>query len=708
MRKLKFRFGFVAMALLVILGLALTGCGIWHTSFDVHEASDPEAKNARRKILERLKIAPAELDVEKRETGNYMEVTIGSLRLFLPEGWEFEQRQEEGVSRYILTDIHSQCESEEITGHKDGYEHEIVITPYEISQMPELPLQLVEEIKAYFPVPVLKGVRGAETTDEISGCWLYGYDGDREENEYFLFSESASGGRELFHVRESAITGYQNDVEAFDEFMDEGLVWINGGEDDVPYRNSDEQMEYYYLFNGNTDAPLFVVMHAAYREDPVEMFVYRKGFYETVVTELSMEGLYPDRIGIRDMNGDGYEDFLCSGWLLNPVCSLGFIVDENFEGYLWDEEQKSFVYISGEQMLAKYGDVWEGRWYHGESVMHDNPIPASLSEYLSGYILKSKEELRDALTALVSDRELTIDEVKELAKDNIDIKNELLSITSISGGMGIWLVADADNDGIEDVFLCKYLGGTLGSVYYYLFAGQEDGSYELTDSQEELKKEFAFINWDGKNYLAKTTREFTKKVFDGILLECYENGSYQGGVWLSITPQSGADARRIETSYVKEEGHHSLEEKLQELSGSYNPEESISPGTAESVDEEADYPRSSDLDNDGESETYRLSLWQSSNYYTVDHLQFSAEEDEISQQVQDILYEDGGIPKELWVDYTEYGNVIYVLYEDGLYDFHISGYRIFKGETEKLIQVDCKVQTQVTPEVINNKGITLL
>jgi len=141
MRKRKFRFGFAAMALLVILGSALTGCGIWHTSFDVHEASDPEAKNARRKILERLKIAPVELDVEKWEAGNYMVATIGSLRLFLPEGWKFEQRQEEGVNRYVLTDIHSQCESEEITGHKDGYEHEIVITPYEISQMPELSLQ---------------------------------------------------------------------------------------------------------------------------------------------------------------------------------------------------------------------------------------------------------------------------------------------------------------------------------------------------------------------------------------------------------------------------------------------------------------------------------------------------------------------------------------------------------------------------------------
>lgn len=716
MRKRKLRFGFVAAALLVILGLALTGCGIWetlaeaargrNTSLDGYEAADVKTKDDRRKIFsERLKIAPVELDVEKRETGNYMEVTLGSLRLFLPEGWEFEQRQEEGVSRYVLSDIHSQCESEEITGHKDGYQHEIVITPYEISQMPELSLQLAEEIKAYFPIPVLKGVRGAETTDEISGCWLYGYDGDREENEYFLFSETARGEKELFHVRESAITGYQNDVEAFDEFMEEGLVWINGGEDDVPYKSSNEQMEYYYLFNGNTDEPLFVVMHSAYREEPGKIFVYRKGFYETAITELSIARLYSGRIGIRDMNGDGYEDILCEGWLLNSGYSLGFIDDEFFEGYLWDEEQKSFVYISGEQMLAKYGDVWEGRRYNHERLENDNPIPASLSEYLSGYILKSKEELRDVMTALVSDRELTIEEVKELAKDNIAIKNELLSITSISDGVGIWLAVDADNDGIEDIFLCEYMGGSLGSVYYYLFAGQEDGGYELTDCQEELKKEFAFINWEGRNYLAKTTWEFTKKVFDGISLEYYESGSYQGGVWLSITPQSGADASRIETSYVKEECHHNLEEKLQELSGSYNPEESISSGTAESVDEEADYPRSSDLDNDGESETYRLSLWQTTNYYTVDHLQFSTEEDEISQQVQDILYEDGGIPKELWVDHTEYGNVIYVLYEDGLYDFHISGYRILNGETEKLIQVDCKVQTQVTPQIINRNGM---
>ena len=86
--------------------------------------------------------------------------------------------------------------------------------------------------------------------------------------------------------------------------------------------------------------------------------------------------------------------------------------------------------------------------------------------------------------------------------------------------MGTWLKTDADNDGVTDVFLFEYLGGSLGSVYYSLFQGQEDGSYLLTDERELLKEEFAFITFEGKQYMARTTWEFTKKLYDGSSFVC--------------------------------------------------------------------------------------------------------------------------------------------------------------------------------------------
>lgn len=72
---------------------------------------------------------------------------------------------------------------------------------------------------------------------------------------------------------------------------------------------------------------------------------------------------------------------------------------------------------------------------------------------------------------LVSDRELDFAEVKELAEDNPAIRNEMQRIAATYDGSGVWLMVDADNDGIEDVYLCEFLGGTLGSVYYHLFKG---------------------------------------------------------------------------------------------------------------------------------------------------------------------------------------------------------------------------------------------
>lgn len=49
-----------------------------------------------------------------------------------------------------------------------------------------------------------------------------------------------------------------------------------------------------------------------------------------------------------------------------------------------------------------------------------------------------------------------------------------------------------------------------------------------------------------------------------------------------------------------------------------------------------------------------------------------------------------------WVDKTEFGNVTYIAYEDGLYDFHVCGYLISEEGSTKLVQVDCYVETEVT------------
>lgn len=672
------------------------------TDIDRNTETNINAATEEKSLMVNIEFLQSQPAYSEQKAGEDTVVSIGSLTLTLPMGWQIETRQEEGLTQYVLVDVHSQCENEEIEGHKEGYEHEIVITPYEIPQMPEDTLQLAAAMKEYFPVPILYGIKGTGKTDDIRGCWMCGENRDTEEKEYFLFSqENLSVGRELFHIRESNIYAYENGVEVFWEFLDGGLVHMN----DVPmtdYRNS--EMEYYYCFNRKSDDSLFVVMSASSRDRDGVVRVYQQGNYDTPAASLTAQELYPEWIGILDVNMDGNEDFICDYRLISPLYSLAFVENGDFGGYLWDEEQNTFLYTAGDVMLSQYSDVWK-RKNNLDSQKGAKLIPEGLIDYLSEHLLESRDEIRDVMLPLVSDRELTLEEVQELAGDNIDIKNEILSIASTYDGYGIWLQVDADNDGIEDIYLSEYLGGSLGSIEYYLFAGREDGSYELTDRLEELRMEFAFIEWEGKNYLAKTTWNFTKKVYDGISLECYEDGIYQGGVWLAIMPKEGKDGREIQTSYLKEEKYRSLEEKLLEFAKEYQAEERVELGTAETENEEADYKRSCDIDNDGEIEEYRLYLWQTTNYYTVDNIYFEAKEEEIDTRVLGMINEEDvkGIPLNMWIDKTEFGNVVFILYEEGLYDFHICGWLMSEIGEEKLIQLDCQVQTEVTKNILGKE-----
>ncbi len=665
------------------------------------EGTERSAEGGRKVPAGSLELVPAELLVCERKTGEDTAVSIGSLEIVLPFGWEMETRVSgEGVEQHVLVDVHSQCEGGEIEGHKDGYEHEIVITPYEINRMPELNRQLAAEMRAYFSVPEFYGTRGVTKTAEIDGCWMYGENSHTYEKEYFLFSENEAGGMELFHVREGDtwITSSGNDLEAFREFMDEGLVWTNGGKYPV-HRYPKREMESYYLLNENTGNPLLMVVWN-YTD---KISVYQTSDYQTEICTQKLEGdFFSEYMGIADLNQDGYEDIICKRWMLDTESALDFSAADDFDGYFWDAGNSEFVYVEGAQMLEQSGSFWEEMRKAQEERQKDGggQIPEDLAAYVAEYLLKDREELQNAMLALVSDRELAMEEVKELAEENEDIKKEMLAIAANHSGTGIWLNVDADNDGIGDVFLCQYLGGTLGPVTYYLFTGTEDGHYKLTDRKESLKEEFGFIQWEGKNYLAKTTWEFTKKCVDGISIECYENGRYQGGIWLSITAKEGKNARSIKTFYIADEKFQGLAAGLEDFSRTYEIGSRVPYGTAEEEKENSDYQRSCDIDNDGAADEYNVSLWQTTNYYTVDYLTFESEE-ELRTRIYDMINGDetAGIPLNLWVDKTEYGNVIYVLYEDGLYDFHICGYMLSEG-CEKLVQVDCQTQTEVTVQRI--------
>ena len=669
---------------------------------------EKSAEQRRSVPVGSLELVPAEPVVREQEEEEDTVVSIGSLEIILPLGWKMEERVSgDGIKQYVLEDVHSDFEGEEIEGHKDGYEHEIVITPYQIGRMPELYHQLAAEIQVYFAVPLLYGMKveavdGRMGEGEMKGCWMFGEDREVCDDVYFLFSENGTGGTELFHVREGDgyITANLNAAESFEELMESGLVRTDGGEYTVQ-RYGTKRMEAYFLLNKNTDHTLFM----AVQEDTGEAVLYRMVDWTEAGTQKLGKYFRSWSMAVTDLNQDGYEDMLCSYWLLDSRWTLDSVSEDKFEGYLWDVRSGTFVFLEGREILKRYGAVWEGRWGEEKSGQGEEQIPESLVEAISEYMERDREELRDMVLALVTDRELTMEEVKELAKENRGIKNEMLVIASNAQGAGVWLKVDADNDGIEDVFLCESLGGSLGEVFYCLFAGTGDGQFRTAGWWEGAKEEFTFIRWEGKNYLVKTTWDFGKKCVDGISLEYFENGMQQGGVWIAVTAREGESSRSIVTSRLADETYRELASGLEEFSKSYESGEKVPQGTAEEEGTVSGCNRRCDMDNDGVMEEYYVSRFQSVNYYTVDCLYWRAEEDEMTARIFDMMEEDGveGTPMNLWVDKTEYGNVVYILYEEGLYDFHICGY-LLSENWQKLVQTDCQVRTEVTPQKIKKSN----
>lgn len=678
------------LPLAVLIACFLTGCG----------ASSPMPEDG----LELLPFSPA---FHEETSGTDTRVSIGSLEITLPLGWEIRREtSDEGAERYILADAHSKYAGSNssngpIEAHKDGYEHDIVITPYQIGQMPASSLQLAAEIKEQFPVPLLYTAGNPEKSDKAKGCWIYGENPDTWEEEYFLFSENESGEKELFHIQETSsyLTALDNDVESFRELMNKRRVWTDSGTYVVSYGSSVQEREYYFLLHRQNDCPLLI----AARLSPNELTVYQAGAYETPLLVQEAD-CFPAYLAAEDIDRDGCEDLLCNYQVLNPQYPLAPDRIGGLTGYLWDEENHIFTYLSGEQMLEQYSSFWKNKQPDQEK--DSQIIPEDLTAYLSGYILGSKEEMRDAMIPLASGQELDMERIKALAKENPSLKKHMLAIASAYDKAGIWLETDADNDGIDDIFLCESLGGSLRPIAYYLFKGTPDGDYILTDGHNSLQEDFCFIRWNKKNYLARTTWDFEKKEIDGLTLEYYENGKYSGGVWLAITAKEGSSGRSIQTSCFENEQYQSLKPALEILAMEYQAGSELPCGTAEEENHEPDDNRSCDINNDGNMEQYDISLWQTTNYYTTDHLSFIPENEEDCMALYDIAREEeiNGTCMNLWVDETEYGNITYILYEEGLYDFHICGYLISGKEYRKLIQTDCRVQTEVTVHGISQSG----
>lgn len=627
---------------------------------------------------------------------------IGSMSISLPGGWRIEERtDEEGRLQCVLMDVHTEYADEELKAHREGYEHEIVITPYEVLSPPESPLGLIAEIRAYFSVPALWSSEGKQTMEELMGTSLWGSNVETEQSEYFIISRNATGGIELFHVREdaSSLTTVGNDIEAFWQLIHDHRVQAAGKT--VEYTRFNKRSVYYILNSGSEKSMLIKVMYGP-DWNQVTVHTYRMGNWGAALSEqiLPLNDEYNlTNLKVADIDGDGWEDFYNSSGRKVVILPDGPEYEDAehpFSGGIWNKDKQEFICTQWDDLL------WEEDFRASVMKHPEDMIPQGLIDFLSEHLLESREELAALLLPLVSDRNLTKEEIKALADKNDSIKRERQRVLSAIDGADIWLMVDGDNDGYEDIVLCEYLGGSSRPVYFHFFKGNGEGDYKLTSEYTSVKEEFGFLSFEGKNYLAQTTWDFGKKVYDGIRITFYQEGIYQGGVALQIVPKQGQEIGSITTDYLKEERMEVLAEDLHKLSVDYVINREVSQGTAEQIREEEEYNRVCDIDNDGTEEYYDVHMWYTSNYYTVDYLVIDPKDQGLGDVFYNMRAEEEGNIMGMWVAETEFGNVTYLLYEDGLYDFHICGYLISKEddrwEWEKLTQVTCKVQTEVITE----------
>lgn len=320
-------------------------------------------------------------------------------------------------------------------------------------------------------------------------------------------------------------------------------------------------------------------------------------------------------------------------------------------------------------------------------------IPEGLLSEISR-AMQEETEL-ETLQALVNDREVTEEELADYALANPQIRAELESIDTI--GQYAFLVADVDNDGIDDILSEEYFGGTGGFTEFLCFKGQEDGSFVRTSRYNHIREEFAVISYEGKNYLCRTTYDYGKKMYDGFDLFCYENGARVEEVRLRVIPEEYSFTFQYMDDTCKEwvAEYFSLERcrEIYEDVDQYRPVM----GNAETETEEGFW---ADLNNDGEQECYDKYIWTASNMWTQDGLSFTCEALPAAERAVYGQEDEYGAAMMLWVEEYNGNNLMQVLYRTGLYDFTIVGYLLEEDTCRQLYAIEAEAEYGVSKERI--------
>lgn len=334
-----------------------------------------------------------------------------------------------------------------------------------------------------------------------------------------------------------------------------------------------------------------------------------------------------------------------------------------------------------------YGNLVSDTFYALEHKEEDEEkqIPEALESLLAAAIEEGTES--ETLSAMVKDRELSREEVFAFAREYPNVRATLAQRSSSSPFC--LLEADLDNDGRKDILAQIHSGGSGGFVDFIFYQGQEDGSYEETDSFGSVEQEFAIIYFEGKNYLCRTEFDYMKKLYSGLSVSCFEEGICQEE--LSLTME--LDSYHMQVEECLSSVYEPVAEEMLKEGPSYKARiedyETLL-GSAEEELPDEDMNFSCDIDNDGEKERYKKYIWTTTTIRTRDGLGFEWEtEDEGLSLLLDTLWaeEESGWPIMFWADTHGEENIVHAVYITGLYDFEVAGYLLKEGGITQLYRV---------------------
>ncbi|MDE7427673.1 MAG: hypothetical protein K2N00_00115, partial [Lachnospiraceae bacterium] len=385
------------------------------------------------------------------------------------------------------------------------------------------------------------------------------------------------------------------------------------------------------------------------------------------------------------------------------------LFDETFSLEEWEQEEQGRVRLLYEQF---YDGMVPREIYAETHRMEAEPkIPQEFLDEIAGMMAAGKDpailsevwggeesavlsgetgEYSAYLSSMAVGRELNKEEIFALAKRDMAIRQQVQEAARFSY-MYTLMEADCDNDGRADLvgkLYGYYVGGTSGNADYFFWKGQPDGSYVETDDFWETEEDLGVIAYEGNNYLCRATFDYGRMINDGYALDCYEDGRRVEEAVIHVVPER-YEIRQVSAETGYEDPAARMTEECRTIKEQLDEGRMIEGDAEQRKDQMSEEPSAyvpesyqSDLDNDGQEETYSKWCRMLANYYGLNHLELSMTDTVNEKENRGIgmlleeMESSADTPVALWVDAYEGKNIVNVFYMTGLADYRIAGYLV--------------------------------